>query len=176
MTVSKPPPVTGWASPSGLRVECHADGALRSLAFGDIVVNLFVGNALEGGPANLVLRVLGPTVQSVRLLGPRSPTRWHIDGAAGELEGAGEWQGLRYRVALRLAADAPAWFWHVQVENVSVDPLRVDLLLLHKPHVLDGVVHRCLLARAVGGPARVNRSEGTSLRSRETTDEERGTG
>jgi len=130
MTVPKPPPVTGWTSPSGLRVECHDHGALRSLAFGDIVVNLFVGNALEGGPANLVLRRLGPTIGTTPLLGPRSPTRWHIAAAAGELEGAGDWQGLRYRVALRLAADAPAWFWHVQVENAGADPVHVDLLYL----------------------------------------------
>ena len=130
MTVPKLPSAVGWTSPSGLRVECHDHGALRSLAFDDIVVNLFVGNALEGGPANLVLRRLGPTVETMRLLGPRSPTRWHIDAAAGELEGAGDWHGLRYRVALRLSASAPAWFWHVRVENAGADAVRVDLLLL----------------------------------------------
>ena len=114
MTVPEHAPVVGWTSPPGLRVECHHHGALRSLAFGDIVVNLFVGSALEGGPANLVLRrheAANAAVQSTtRLLGPRSPTRWHIDATAGELEGAGDWQGLRYRVALRLSAGAPAWF------------------------------------------------------------------
>ena len=123
----------GWTSPSGLRVECHHNGALRSLAFGDIVVNLFVGTALEGGPANLVLRrhqAAKATPQSTRLLGPRSPTCWRIDSDAGELEGAGDWQGLRYRVALRLAADAPAWFWHVRVENAGADAVRFDMLLL----------------------------------------------
>ncbi len=120
----------GWTSPPGLRIECHDNGALRGLAFGDIVVNSFVGNALEGGPANLVLRRLGPTVETTRLLGPRSPTRWHIDATVGELEGAGDWQGLRYRVALRLSADAPAWFWHVRVENAGADPVRLDLLYL----------------------------------------------
>lgn len=130
MTDPERPLVMGWTSPVGLRVECEDNGALRSLALGDIVVNLFVGNALEGGPANLVLRRLGPTVETTRLLGPRSPTRWHIDPAAGELEGAGDWQGLRYRVALRLSADAPAWFWHVRVENASADPALVDLLFL----------------------------------------------
>jgi cellobiose phosphorylase len=133
MTVPKLPPETGWTSPAGLRVECHDNGALRSLAFGDIVVNLFVGTALEGGPANLVLRrheTGNGAVRSTRLVGPRSPTRWHIDAAAGELEGAGDWQGLRYRVALRLSASAPAWFWHVRVENTGADPVRMDLLYL----------------------------------------------
>ena len=77
MTVPKPPPVMGWTSPPGLRVECHDNGALRSLAFGDIVVNLFVGNALEAGPANLVLRryeTASAAVQgTTRLLGPLPP-------------------------------------------------------------------------------------------------------
>jgi len=134
MTVPKLSPVRGWTSPPGLRVECHDNGALRSLAFGDIVVNLFVGTALEGGPANLVLRryeAANPAVQSTtRLLGPRSPTRWHIDATAEELEGAGDWQGLRYRVALRLSAAEPAWFWHVRVENAGADAVRFDLLYL----------------------------------------------
>ena len=130
MTVSRTPHVSSWTSAAGLRVECDENGALRSLAFGDIVVNLFVGNALEGGPANLVLRRHGAAVESVRLLGPLSPTRWRIDPDAGELEGAGNWQGLNYRVALRLAAAEPAWFWHVRVENASADPVCVDLLVL----------------------------------------------
>ena len=56
MTDPKLAPEMGWTSPAGLRVECHGNGTLRSLALGDIVVNLFVGTALEGGPANLVLR------------------------------------------------------------------------------------------------------------------------
>ena len=133
MTVPKLLPVMGWTSPAGLRVKCHDNGALRGLAFGDIVVNLFVGTALEGGPANLVLRrheAGDAAVQCTRLLGPRSPTAWRIDPDAGELEGAGEWQGLRYRVALQLSAGAPAWFWHVRVENASADPVRFDLLYL----------------------------------------------
>ncbi|HEY4066580.1 MAG TPA: hypothetical protein VGM74_06775, partial [Burkholderiaceae bacterium] len=126
-------PVLGWTSPSGLRVEFLASGALRSLAFGDIVVNLFVGNELEGGPANLVLRrhgLAGAPLQFTPLLGPRSPTRWRIDPGAGELEGAGVWQGLSYRVALRLSASAPAWFWHVRVENLGLDAVRVELMSL----------------------------------------------
>lgn len=122
-----------WSSPSGLRVECHENGTLGHLAFGDIVVNLFAGNALEAGPANLVLRrhdAMHAAVESTQLLGPRSPTCWRIDPEAGQLEGAGLWQGLRYRVALQLAAAAPAWFWHVRVENAGTDPVRFDLLVL----------------------------------------------
>ena len=119
-----------FTSPGGLRAAFHDSGTLHTLAFGDIVVNLFVGNALEGGPANLVLRRHAARIESTPLLGPRSPTRWHRDAASALLEGAGEWQGLRYQVALRLAAQAPAWFWHVRVENAGTEAARVDCLLL----------------------------------------------
>src|SRR5204862_6966221 len=110
-------------------VECHENGTIGSLSFGDIAVNLFTGNALEAGPANLVLRrhdAASAAVQSTPLLGPRSPTCWRIEPDAGRLEGAGQWQGLHYRVALRLSATAPAWFWHVRVENAGADPVRFD--------------------------------------------------
>jgi cellobiose phosphorylase len=130
MTDSAPRAAAGWTSPSGLRVECHDNGSLRSLGLGDIVVNLFVGNALESGPANIVLRLHGEAMRSTPLLGPHSATRWHIDADRSVLEGIGEWEGLRYRVALRLAADAPAWFWHVHVENTGDARVRLDLMLL----------------------------------------------
>ena len=117
-------------SPSGLRAAFDERGTLLGLMHGDIAVNLFVGSALEGGPTHLVLRRHADVIQSTPLLGPRSPTRWRLDPAARELEGAGEWQGLRYRVAFRLAAAAPAWFWHVDVENTAAETVRVDLLYL----------------------------------------------
>ena len=122
--------MTELSSPSGLRAVLDESGTLHTLALADVVVNLFVGNALEGGPTNLVLRRHAARIESTPLLGPRSPTRWHRDGAAGMLEGAGTWQGLRYRIALRLARQAPAWFWHVRVENLGAEPARVDLLML----------------------------------------------
>ncbi|MEO7337433.1 MAG: hypothetical protein ABIV63_12710, partial [Caldimonas sp.] len=117
-------------SPSGLRAVFHEHGALQTLAFDDIVVNLFVGNALEGGPANVILRRHGAAIEHVLLLGPQSPTRWRGAAEGRGLDGAGEWQGLRYRIAFRLAADAPAWFWHVHVENTGPAPARLDLMLL----------------------------------------------
>jgi cellobiose phosphorylase len=123
----------GWTSPSGLHVEWLPNGSLRNMALGDINVNLFVGNALEGGPANLVLRLHGDTgtaIRSTPLLGPGSPTMWRIDTVAGELEGAGEWHGLHYRVLLKLSVTEPAWFWHVRIENAADATARFDLLYL----------------------------------------------
>lgn len=60
-------------SPSGLSVQVNANGSIRRLDFQDIMVNLFLGNELEGGPANLYLRRLGDSITAIPLLGPRSP-------------------------------------------------------------------------------------------------------
>ena len=46
-------PVTNGA---GLRMELNRDGGVRRIWFGEQVVNLFMGNGMEPGPANLWLR------------------------------------------------------------------------------------------------------------------------
>ena len=78
--------MTELTSPSGLRATLDDSGTLHTLAFGDIVVNLFVGSTLEGGPTNLVLRRHAKGIESTPLLGPRSPTRWHRDAGPDRLE------------------------------------------------------------------------------------------
>ena len=36
--------------------------------------------------------------------------------------------GSRFRVSLRSRASAPAWFWHVALENAGRDAVTVDLV------------------------------------------------
>src|SRR5688572_30135570 len=65
--------VTRLSSPSGLGVEVNANGSLRRMDCGDTVINLFIGNELEGGPANLYLREVdasGSASAYTPLLGP----------------------------------------------------------------------------------------------------------
>src|ERR671933_3083918 len=59
-------------SPAGLQVQVHANGSIRRMDHRDILLNLFLGNEIEGGPANLFLRRHGEEVEGVPLLGPRS--------------------------------------------------------------------------------------------------------
>lgn len=114
-------------SAAGLSVELLANGALRRMDHGDTILNLFIGNELEGGPANLYLRRLHPdATQYTELLGPRSPTRFQRAGEAWV--GSGTWSGIRYTVTLKLADASPAWFWHVRLENSSSSDLDVDLI------------------------------------------------
>jgi cellobiose phosphorylase len=123
--------VTRLSSPSGLGVEINANGSLRRMDCGDTVINLFIGNELEGGPANLYLREVdasGSASAYTALLGPRSPTAFRFDSASNVLEGAGEWRDIRYTVRLALATGAPAWFWHVSLENSGRTARQVDLI------------------------------------------------
>ncbi|HEY0943477.1 MAG TPA: hypothetical protein VGE08_25560 [Steroidobacter sp.] len=119
--------VTCLESPAGLTAELLENGAVRRMDHGDTIVNLFIGNELEGSVANLYLRRLNPdAVQYIELLGPRSPTGWQRTGDAWS--GRGEWQGIRYTVQLRLATAAPAWFWQVSLESSGSSAQQVDVI------------------------------------------------
>lgn len=113
-------------SPAGLAVQVNANGSIRRIEHGDVVLNLFPGNEIEGGPANLYLRVVGDPIAWTPLLGPRSPLAFQIDDAG--LFAAGEWQGLHIALTLVLAQAALAWFWHVTVENRGAIDATVDLV------------------------------------------------
>nr|WP_298716876.1 hypothetical protein [uncultured Steroidobacter sp.] len=114
-------------SPAGLSAELLANGAVRRMDHGDTIINLFIGNELEGAVANLYLRRLNAdALQYIELLGPRSPTRF--SRCREGWTGSGEWSGIRYTVQLRLAAAAPVWFWQVSLENSAGSTQQVDLI------------------------------------------------
>ena len=46
------------ASPSGISIELNANGSIRRMDHGDIMLNLFLGNEVDGGLANVHLRRL----------------------------------------------------------------------------------------------------------------------
>ncbi len=113
---------------AGLHFEFNHNGSLRHLRLHDVHVNLFVGNEVEGGPANLWLRLRDDAggVELVPLLGPRSPLA--LRRGAESFEAEGVWRELGLRLTLRLASDAPAWFWHLRVDNLGNAARRVELL------------------------------------------------
>src|SRR5215468_3920156 len=69
---SAPPGAVRIASPSGLTVQLNANASLRRIDCRDVIVNAFLGNELEGGPANLFLRRRADRIAWTPLLGPRS--------------------------------------------------------------------------------------------------------
>jgi cellobiose phosphorylase len=112
-------------SPAGLVAHLNANGSLRRLEHGEVVLNLFPGSEIEGGPANLYLRRLGAQPAWTPLLGPRSPLAFQLDECG--LAARGEWEGVRIALVLRLARSAPAWFWHVVLTTDASD-VEVDLV------------------------------------------------
>lgn len=114
------------SSPSGLSIQVNANGSVRRMDFDDILLNLFPGTEIEGGPANLYLRRHGRSIESIPLTGPCSPAGVHID-PRGSIA-SGEWQGIRFHVSLLLAKSFPAWFWHVILKNIGNTPQTLDLL------------------------------------------------
>jgi 1,2-beta-oligoglucan phosphorylase len=161
------------ASPSELAFQVNANGSICRIDHGDVIVNAFLGNEIEGGPANLFLRRRGARIEWTPLLGPHSPGAVRLDERG--LDVAGKWDGLRFRVSLRLAASAPAWFWHVAIENAGRGVRTIDLLYaqdlaladygdvrLNEYYVSQYVDHTPLMhpARGVMISARQNRSIG----------------
>ncbi len=114
------------ASPAGLVVHVNANGSVRRMEHGDIVLNLFPGNEVEGGPTNLYLRQLGAATSWTPLLGPQSPLAFELDEHG--LRAAGEWRDVRIVLALVLAESAPAWFWHLALESRGGNDVTVDVI------------------------------------------------
>jgi 1,2-beta-oligoglucan phosphorylase len=114
------------SSPSGLHVQVNANGSIRRMDHRDILLNLFLGNEVEGGPTNIYLRRHGTSITSISLLGPRSPAVFAFDQQG--LAACGEWNGIRITLSLRLAASAAAWCWHVALENTGHAAATVDLI------------------------------------------------
>jgi len=116
----------GLVSSSGLTVRVNTNGSIHRIDHRDVIVNAYLGNEMEGGPANLFLRRRGARIEWTALLGPGSPGVVRLDARSFEV--AGEWEALRFQVSLRLATSASAWFWHVALENAGPREVTIDLL------------------------------------------------
>ena len=81
-----------FESPSGLCVQVNANGSIRRMDHRDIILNLFSGTEIEGGPANIYLRRHGASIECVPLLGPRSPAAVGVDEHG--LTVRGEWNDV----------------------------------------------------------------------------------
>lgn len=120
------------SSASGLRAVFTDHACLARLDAADTSLLMYPASAHEAGPANLYLRRLdGDAAAWVPLLGPSSGSvvTWADQGPVV----TGEWEGLRYAARFRLAEDAPAWFWHVSVENTRDSEVVVDVVVAHDP-------------------------------------------
>ena len=123
---------------AGLEAELLSHGAVRRLLLAPgLMLNLFPGNELEGGPANVWLRRrdAGGAWRAVPLLGPRSPLAAHAAGGAFEMRG--DWEGLAVRLSLRLAENEASLFWHLQLDNRGSPACEVVPVLLQDVALAD---------------------------------------
>ena len=114
------------ASPTGMRVELNANGSVRRMDCGEIMLTGFLGNEVEGGLVNIQLRRHGESAEALPLLGPGSPASYQFCDRG--LMAYGTWGGLAFRLRLVLAESAPAWFWHVELENTGTEAVACDLI------------------------------------------------
>lgn len=112
---------------AGLCLTMNPHGSIRRADCGDITVNLFPAHATEAGPSQLLVRLFAPKLKdTLPLLGPASILCWQQDerGAVG----VALWHDLRILVRLCIAAEAPVWFWHVEIENEGSSDVACDLI------------------------------------------------
>jgi 1,2-beta-oligoglucan phosphorylase len=117
---------TRFESPSGLSVQVNANGSIRRIDHRDIILNLFLGSEVEGGPTNVYLRRHGRSIESVPLLGPRSPAAVLVDENGLTLHG--DWNDIAFTLSLTLVQSAPVWQWRGALENKGTAPVVVDLI------------------------------------------------
>lgn len=112
-----------------VQAELLPHGALLRLQAHGVMLNMFPANLVEGGPANLWLRLhAGDQPLATALLGPQSPLAPLALQPGVAWAAAGTWQGLQLQLQLRLAGTQAAWFWHLQVHNTSAAAQRIDLI------------------------------------------------
>ncbi|MES2476988.1 MAG: hypothetical protein V4640_14485 [Verrucomicrobiota bacterium] len=123
------------ASASGMSAELNANGSIRRMDCGDIMLNVFLGNEAEGGPTNIHLRRHGESMDRIPLLGPGSEATYQT--CENGMVAIGNWGDIAFRVRLVLAESAKAWFWHVELENTGTEAITCDLI-----HTQDiGIAH-----------------------------------
>jgi 1,2-beta-oligoglucan phosphorylase len=92
----------------------------------DIMINLFLGNEMDGGLSNLHLRRIGGVVETIPMLGPGSPASFQMNERG--LMAVGMWEEIVFCLRLVLAQSARAWFWHVELENRGNAEVTCDLI------------------------------------------------
>ncbi|NQT85188.1 hypothetical protein HQ560_00390 [bacterium] len=112
---------------TGLAFTFYPNGGLSAITCGDVQINLFEGNPLEGALANLYLRSHeADGVAFVPLIGPASPLRQAI--GAGHMTASGAWRDISCTCRLELAADEAAWYWRIRVVNRSEEAKKLDVV------------------------------------------------
>jgi 1,2-beta-oligoglucan phosphorylase len=113
-------------NPPGLVFSFSDGGALRSVEVGPIRISMKPSSLFAHAGANLYLRKRGIHAAYTPLLGPRSPSHFHLSD--GSFAATGSWAGLDYECSLQLAPSQLAWQWRIRVDSKLDHAVELDLL------------------------------------------------
>ncbi|MGJ0452818.1 MAG: GH36-type glycosyl hydrolase domain-containing protein [Methylocystis sp.] len=113
-------------SESGLTVKANANGSIRRMSHQGVLLNLFLGDEIEGGPANIYLRRLDGQGEAIGFLAPLSRKTARFDNRSMNL--VGEWRDISFSLTLLLSSSAASWFWRLTLENRGETSQTLDLI------------------------------------------------
>src|SRR5689334_8932120 len=120
------------ANAAGLRVSVLPNASVFAIEqrgdSGTILVNQVLASPIAGGIGRIFLRAGGSGPVNIEAVGPRAEVRFGM--ANDRFVWEGRRSGIRHRVTLRLASDAPAWRWDVDVANERDVAVPIDAIIV----------------------------------------------
>ena len=117
---------------NGLHLSATPGGCVAAIECGATLVNQVVASPVAGGVHRLYLRAhargAGDAIRFTEIVGPGAASAF--DASPDRFVWSGSWRGIDYRCTCRLHPSGAAWFWHVEAENRSDEPVRCDAVLV----------------------------------------------
>ena len=121
---------------NGLSISFLKNGALSSISYKNLMINLFEGNPIDDSLSNIYLRIhIESKIVYTPLLGPTSKSS--ISKSSNSIEFDGIFGAIHYRCVCMLSEKDNAWFWKVNLINQSVVKVNVDLIYVQDIGIAD---------------------------------------
>jgi cellobiose phosphorylase len=111
---------------SNLTIEILSNGGIRRIYKDKIMINLFLGNEMEGGLINIYMRLLNGSVKYKPLIGLGSNSSYLLDNNVYYVKGSFDF--INYYLTLNLAEEENYWFWNVEFTNNGPEAILFDLI------------------------------------------------
>ena len=113
----------------GLNIGVLADGCLFAIDRGEILINQILGSPVAGGIHRIDLRVhRDREIRCIPIVGPAADTAFMLTD--NQLCWNGEDRELKFRCVLAIHPTSDAWFYRVEIQNKTNQPLTCDAIML----------------------------------------------
>lgn len=120
----------------GLSISFLRNGALSSISYKNLMINLFEGNPIDDSLNNIFVRIhIDSKIVSAPLLGPTSKSS--VFKSSNSIEFEGTFGAINYKCICMLADNENVWFWKVYLSNDSVVEVKVDLIYVQDIGIAD---------------------------------------